>query len=168
MVNFRIFTHVITGNIMVIFEKASGKERKVKIEPLAAKDYARVTKSRYFFDWKTEKENQVFKITLVGSDEILGLISLIEHSDKRIQINLLAVSTENRGKKKIYEGIAGNLIAWAAREAVKCFGEEACVSLIPKTKLVKHYIREYGMMEAGESLFLSDEPLLMILEKHKL
>ncbi len=153
---------------MVIFEKANGEEHKVKIEPLADKDYKKITKSRYFFDWKTEKENQVFKITLAGSDEILGLVSLIEHNDKRIQVNLLAVSKENRGKKKIYKGIAGNLIAWACREAVKQFGEDACVSLIPKTKLVKHYMREYGMIEAGQSLFLSDEPLLMILEKYKL
>ncbi len=29
-------------------------------------------------------------------------------------------------------------------------------------------MREYGMIEAGQSLFLSDEPLLMILEKYKL
>ena len=152
---------------MVIFERTNGKEHKVKIEPFADKDYGKITKSRYYFDWKTEKENQVFKITLDGSDEILGLVSLIEHNDKRIQINLLAVSKENRGKKKIYYGIAGNLIAWACREAVKRFGEDACVSLIPKTKLIKHYIREYGMMEAGQSLFLSDEPLLIILEKYK-
>lgn len=153
---------------MAIFERANGKEYKVKIEALADRDYGKITKSRYFFDWKTEKENSVFKITLVGSDEILGLVSLIEHNDKRIQINLLAVSKENRGKKKIYDGIAGNLIAWACREAVKQFGEDACVSLIPKTKLAKHYMKEYGMMEAGESLFLSDEPLLIILEKYKL
>jgi hypothetical protein len=151
---------------MVIIERANGKEHKVKIEPLADKDYGKITKSRCFFDWRTEKENQVFKITFEGSDGILGLISLIEHTDKRVQINLLAVSKENRGKKKIYEGIAGNLIAWACREAVKQFGEDACVSLISKTKLVKYYMKEYGMIKAGQSLFLSDEPLLIILEKY--
>jgi hypothetical protein len=153
---------------MIIFERASGKEHQIKIEPLASKDYGKITKSKYFFDWKTEKENEVFKLTLLGSDEILGLVSLIEHDDKRMQINLLAVSKENRGKIKMYEGIAGNLIAWSGREAVKRFGDNACVSLIPKTKLVKHYIKEYGMIEAGQSLFLSDEPLLIILEKYKL
>lgn len=153
---------------MFIVERATEKEHMVKIEPLVDKEYCKITKTRYFFDWKTEKENQVFKITLLGSDEILGLISLIEHSDKRIQINLLAVYKENRGSKKKYEGIAGNLIAWAGREAVKKFGKDACISLIPKTKLVKQYMKEYGMTEAGKSLFLSDEPLLQILEKYKL
>lgn len=153
---------------MVIFEKAKGKAHKVKIEPLPEKDYSKITKARYFFDWKTERENEVYKLTLAGRDDILGLLSLVEHNDKRMQINLLAVSKENRGAKKIYEGIAGNLIAWACREAVKRFGEDACVSLIPKTKLVKHYIKEYGMMKAGQSLFLSDEPLLNMLEEYKL
>src|SRR5688500_13179149 len=104
---------------MVIFERANGKEHHVRIEPLSAKDYGNITKPRYFFDWKTEKGNEVFKITLLTSDEILGLVSLIEHDDKSIQINLLAVSRENRGKSKVYKGIAGNLIAWACREAVK-------------------------------------------------
>lgn len=153
---------------MVIFEKANGKGHQVKIEALASKDFGKITKSKYFFDWKTEKENEVFKLALLGSDEILGLVSLIEHDDKRIQINLLAVSKENRGKNKIFEGIAGNLIAWACREAVKRFGEDACISLIPKDRLVKHYMKAYGMMEAGISLFLSDEALLIILEKYKI
>ncbi len=111
---------------------------------------------------------EVFKIAIIGSDEILGLISLIAIADRRIQINLLAVSKENRGNKKMFEGIAGNLIAWSCREAVKRFGEDACVSLIPKTRLRKHYMTQYGMMEAGRSLFLSDEPLLKILEQHVL
>src|SRR6218665_2170019 len=137
---------------MVVIGRVNGQKYPVKIKPLLHQDYTRITKSGYFFDWKTEKENEVFKLCMQGSDEILGLVSLIEHNDRSIQINLLAVSKENRGKQKIYVGITGNLIAWACREAVKRFGENACVSLVPKTKLIEHYKRQYGMMEAGKSL----------------
>lgn len=150
---------------MIVVERTTRKEHKIKVELVTTKDYTRITKSRFFFDWKTEKRNEVYKLTIQGSDEILGLVSLIEHDDKRIEINLLSVSKENRGKKKQYVGIAGNLIAWACREAVKRFGEDACVSLVPKTELIEHYKNEYGMLEAGKSLFLSDEPLLLILER---
>lgn len=150
---------------MVIVETVSGIERAVNIEPLAQKDYSVILKSRFYFDWKTEKQNEVFKISIKGEEEILGLISLIEHVDKRIEINLLSVSKENRGKNKKYAGIAGNLIAWACREAVKRFAEDACVSLIPKTKLRNYYIQEYGMIRAGKSLFLSDGALLAVLNR---
>jgi len=153
---------------MVIKESVSGREHEVKIEPVTSKDYQRIVKSRYYFDWRTERENEVYKLSVLGSGEILGLISLVEHDDRRIQINLLAVSRENRGKMKKYGGIAGNLIAWACRESVKRFAENACVSLVPKTQLVRHYMKEYGMVEAGRSLFLSDGPLLKIIEKYKL
>jgi hypothetical protein len=153
---------------MVIIESKSRKEYAVKIERITKSDYSKATKSAYFFDWKTEKQNEVFKINIQGSDEILGLMSLTEQPDKRIHINLLAVSKENRGKEKIYEGIAGNLIAWACREAVKRSGEEACVSLVPKTNLIKHYKTEYGMLQGGKSLFLSDDALLVILDRFKL
>ena len=153
---------------MVIVERANGKKRTIKIEPLADNDYAKLTKSRYFFDWKTEREFETFKLFIQGSDEILGAMSLIEQEDKRLQINLIAVSKENRGKEKVYEGITGNLIAWACREAVKRFGEDACISLVPKTILKSHYKKAYGMLDAGISLFLSDEALLKILKRFKL
>jgi hypothetical protein len=153
---------------MVIVECTNGKTHPVRIEPLTDQDYTKLTKSKYFFDWKTEKEYETFKLQVQGSNEILGVMSLIGHEDSRIQINLLAVSKENRGKGKVYEGISGNLIAWACREAVKRFGENACVSLIPKTRLKNHYKKQYGMQEAGISLFLSDEALLQILKKFKL
>jgi hypothetical protein len=153
---------------MVIVERANGKRHLIRIEPLIFQDYNRLTKSRYFFDWKTEKEYETFKLFIQGSNEILGVMSLIEHEDKRIQINLLAVSKENRGKGKMYEGISGNLIAWTCREAVKRFGEDACISLVPKTRLKNHYKKQYGMLEAGMSLFLSDDALLQVLKKFKL
>jgi len=60
------------------------------------------------------------------------------------------------------------LIGYACRLAVTQFGENACVTLIPKTKLREHYINKYGMAAAGNSLFLADESLLLIISEYHL
>ena len=75
--------------------------KKIVIELVSDKDYKVITKAKYFFDWKLERGNIVYKLRLNDSDEILGLMSL-QHfkSEERFEIKLLAVSKENRGKIK--------------------------------------------------------------------
>ena len=154
---------------MFITECKTGIKHKVVIEPVLDKDYKGITKKRYFFNWKTEKKYDVYKIRRVGNDDILGVMSLMNHAgEKRIEIKLLAVSFENRGNKKQYEGIAGTLIGFACREAVKYYGNEACVSLVPKTEIKEHYISKYGMINAGDQIFLEGLPLLKILKNYEL
>ena len=144
-------------------------EVDVVIERVREEDYKKITKARFFFDWKTEKDNDVYKLYIAGTDEILGVMSLINYpGEQRYQINLLSVSKENRGKNKIYEGIAGNLIAYACRESIRAYGPDACVSLHPKTELKQHYIEQYGMMDAGRQVFAEGINLFRLLEKYKI
>lgn len=152
---------------MYVIEISNNQKHTVDIELLAEKDYKSITKARYYFNWKTEKEYSVYKLVCKG--EILGLMSCIDVvGDKRIEINLLAVSKENRGSGKIYERIAGTLIGFACRETMKRYGIEGCVSLVPKTELKQHYIKEYGMLVAGRRLFLEGGPLLNIIKEYEL
>lgn len=149
---------------MEVIDVKTNTPRKIIIELVDERDYRKITKSRYWFDWKTEKDHMVYKLRLSGSSDILGLMSLIhEGKEKRITLNLLAVSKENRGKQKMYENIAGNLIAYACREALRLYALDGCVSLIPKTELKNHYIKKYGMLDAGWQLFLEGRPLLNLL-----
>jgi len=79
-------------------------------------------------------------------NDILGAIAILKFPKEfRYEIKLLAVSKENVGSSKIYNGIAGCLMAFACKDCLREYGELACVSLIPKTKLKKHYIRKYDM-----------------------
>lgn len=138
---------------------------RVRIEPVVNTDYKGLTKSRFWFDWKTEKEKLVYKLVIEETKEIVGLMSMTHFKDEqRFEIGLLAVSRENRGKNKIYDGIAARLIAFACREALKLHGADACVSLTPKTEIKAHYIRKYGMQNAGTQVFLEGRPLLRILK----
>lgn len=142
-------------------------EVDVVIERVKEEDYKKMTKSRFYFNWKTEKGNEVYKLIIAGTDEILGLMSLIHVSgESRFEINLLAVLKENRGSGKVYEGIAGNLIAYACRESQKIYAEQAFVSLIPKTRLKIHYVKKYGMKEFGSHLVLAGTNLLMLVDKY--
>lgn len=152
---------------MYVIEREGTLHHPVKVKSLDSDDYKSLTKSRFYFDWKTEKGNEVYKLVL--GDEILGVISCKHHEDEeRIEIVLLAVSKENRGKYKKYERIAGNLIGFTCREAIRRHGFSGCVSLIPKTSLKLHYSASYGMIDAGWQLFLEGVPLLNMLKEYEL
>ena len=155
---------------MEITEVATGRKHRVQIDPVASTDYKRITKSRYFFNWKDFKSTNVFKLTIEGSSDILGLVSLIDHKgEPRVEIKLLAVSEENvtlKRKVKQYEDIAGCLIAYACRRSINLFAENACVSLKPKTNLKKHYEKKYGMIRTGGSWCLLGQDLLNVLHKY--
>lgn len=141
----------------------------IVIELVTEEDFKSITKAKYFFDWKKEKKNIIYKLRVDGTDEILGLMALIHfEQEKRCEIKLLSVSKDNRGKNKKYEGIAENLIAFACREAVKMYAENACVSLFPKTELKNHYMRKYGMLDAGRQIFLEGISLFKLLIKNGL
>jgi len=152
---------------MYVTELVNNQKHQVKVKRLDEDDYKKIVKTRFYFNWKTEKKHDVYK--LVFQDEILGLMSCKHYTDeKRIEIKLLAVAKENRGKSKKYSRVAGTLIGFACREAIKYYGIEGCVSLVPKTSLKKHYSDYYGMIDAGWQLFLAGQPMLDMLKEYEL
>ena len=152
---------------MVIEEVKTGDIINVEIVPVSDGDYARITKKRFWFDWKKERDQEVYKLQIQGADEILGLMSIADiKKESRIEIRLLAVSAENRVIGKRYEHIIGNLIAFAGKYSVREYGEMACVSLIPKTELTRHYIDKYHMFEAGISLCLDGRELIKLINRY--
>lgn len=86
--------------------------------------------------------------------------------EKRVEIKLLASSAVNIGKHKIYDRIAGCLIAFACRRAVSMYGPEACISLVPKTVLVRHYMSRYYLTHAGWQLYLDGNNLFKLINEY--
>lgn len=102
-----------------------------------------------------------------GQGEILGLISVERiPAEWRIHIRLLTVSSDNKGECKIYENIAGNLMAHVAKIAVVEFGELACISLRPKSSIVQHYIKKYKMNLTGMTLSLEIPEILNLINRY--
>jgi len=152
---------------MNIVETSTGKCFPAAILPVESADFKSLGRKRYYFDWNSERNQEVYKSCKAGSNDILGLISLERIPDEwRIHIRLLTVSWENKGKDKKYDRITGNLIAFAAKIAVREFGELACVSLRPKSRIAQHYIDKYNMNITGMTLSIEMPEILDLIRKY--
>lgn len=153
---------------MFIIECSTQQEREAFITAVESGDFKKITRRRFFFDWKLVRDScRLYKLILAGSGEILGLMGLMDHpEEKRVEILLLAVSAENKGAAKIYDGIAGCLIGYACRDALEKYDAYAIVSLTPKTLLKAHYMEKYGMADAGRQVYLEKSALKNLLQKY--
>lgn len=139
---------------MKLKHKPSGKSLEAIILEVANKDYLKIEKDNGFsFNWNIEKNHEVYKIYLVSNaDKILGLMSLTDlPGDLRIHLNLLEVTEEEQGGGKELDFVAGCLLAFAAKTAMKR-GYYGFVSLEPKTALTDLYQNKYGFRRYGRYL----------------
>jgi hypothetical protein len=153
---------------MYVSQTDSGDRIEVRIEPIENGDYNIISKSARFpgFDWKLEKRNLVFKLQMLESKTILGLISLkYFEEEKYIKINLIQLAKENVGKNKQYDRIAGCLISFACRLSFVA-GYGGCVALQPKTIISKHYIDKYSFKIGGKHLYIELEEAEKLIEEY--
>ena len=109
----------------------------------------------------------IYKLHIVKEADILGVMGLIDvPGDKRIEIKLLANSRENLGRNKVHDRVAGCMIAFACDLAAKKYEGYTCVSLVPKTNLVNHYMQKYRMIDGGRQLYLERETMDYIINKY--
>ncbi len=152
---------------MNVVEVSTGRIYPVEVLPLEIKDYKLLLKSKFFFDWDTEKDEEVYKLVIKGQNDILGLISIEQiHSEWRIHIRLLTSSRENVGAGKKFDKVIGNLIAFVAKIAIADFGELACVSLKPKSSIIGHYIDKYKMNVTGMTLSLEVPEIIDLINEY--
>jgi hypothetical protein len=146
---------------MNITEVSGQKAIPVIVQRVEPSDFKAITKKQFFFRWDQLKgKADLYKLTFEDSPVILGLIALVDvRSEYRVEIKLIAVSKENSGRLKKYEGIAGCLITYAAKEALRKYNRLACISLTPKTEIRQHYITKYGMKTAGQQVYAEYEVL---------
>ena len=138
--------------LMHLVETVGGHKVEAIIEPVTTTDFRTIKKSKRFpdFNWDKEKKNEVYKLRLLESEAILGLLSLV-YFENWIKINLLQSSIENIGEEKQYDRIAGCLIAYACRIAFRK-GFDGFVALEPKTTLAQHYINKYNFQICGRHI----------------
>ncbi|MFN8306961.1 MAG: hypothetical protein U0T79_09320 [Ferruginibacter sp.] len=125
----------------------SGDSFETEVSRLLLTDLKQITKtSGWSFNWKTELKsntNEVYKLTIVNNQTIIqGLLSVTVESD-HIFMNLVESAPFNIGKAKLYEGVAGNLVAYACKLSFQK-GFDGFVAFDAKTKLIKHYEKTLG------------------------
>jgi len=148
----------------------TGDSFPTELSLLTLKDLPNVSKKKgWLFDWKKEFEDlqkEVYKLTIINnSDVIQGLISLSRESD-HIFMNLLESAPFNLGKNKMYEGVAGNLVAQACKLSF-LQGFEGFVAFISKTALIEHYKKTLGAtLLGGQKMIIATHASKILVEKY--
>ena len=130
----------------------SGDGFPTEVLPVTSADLKGITKKvGWKFNWKAEAKlpgRELFKLTIEGNPHIAqGLISLSDYGD-HIFMHLIESAPFNFGKPKLYEGVPGNLVAFACKESVEK-GYEGFVSFFSKTKLIAHYEKTLEAVHVG-------------------
>ncbi len=151
-----------------ILNTISGDSFQTEVQTLKDIDLLAIEKNKNWqFDWKSEYEDlskEVFKLSILNNSPIIqGLISL-SVEDGFVFVNLLESAPFNIGKNKLYEGVAGNLIAYACKLSFQR-GYDGYVSFIAKTKLIKHYQESLGAKHFKNNKMIIDSAAAEFLVK---
>ena len=134
----------------------------IQIKPTDRKS---IKKTEWNFDWHNELNDnikQVYKLTTTGNTEIIqGPISLTDKGD-HIYMNLIESAKFNKGKNKLYKGIAGNLVAFGCKMSFEK-QYNGIVSFIAKSQLVEHYKKTLGAKLFGGNRMFIDTKEAFIL-----
>lgn len=135
----------------------SGDSFPTEVSRLTKTDLKQVTKKNgWAFNWRTELNDntrEVYKLTINNNPNIIqGILSLTIESD-HVYMDLLESAPFNRGKNKLYEGVAGNLVAYACKVSFQN-GYGGYLSFTAKTKLIDHYIKTLGAYHFGGHLMI--------------
>ncbi len=158
---------ILTNSIL---NRTSGDSFQTEISLLTKADLKNVTKKNgWNFSWKTEFDDikkEVYKLTIEGNPTIIqGLLSLTIEFDP-IYMDLLESSPFNIGKDKVYDGVAGNLVAYACKLSFQK-GFEGFVGFTSKTNLIKHYEKTLGAYHfKNQRMIIETESAKFLVEKY--
>jgi hypothetical protein len=153
-----------------IQNRISGDSFETEVLPLTRQDLKLVTKkSGWSFNWKSELTapgREVYKLTIINNPEIIqGLLSISFESD-HVFMHLLENAPFNQGKGKLYEGVAGNLVAYACRLSFQR-GFEGFVAFDAKTRLVEHYKKTLKAYQFGwQRMIIPTAPAKILVAKY--
>jgi hypothetical protein len=147
----------------------SGEVFDTAVTLLEPKDSKKIKRKDWAFDWHSElkaKYRQVYKLTTVQNPDIIqGLISLTDKTD-HIFMDLIESAPFNKGKKKLYRGVAGNLVAFACKLSFER-DYNGVVSFMAKTQLVEHYKQTLGAkLFAGNRMFIDTPEALTLVTNY--
>jgi hypothetical protein len=131
---------------------ATGECCPTIVLPFTKTDLQQVSKKEgWKFNWKTEfstPEKEIFKLVVERQEAVIqGLVSLTVKSGY-VEMHLVENAPFNIGKDKIYQGVAGNLVAYVCKLSFEK-GFEGNVLFFAKTKLIRHYEQSLGAVHVG-------------------
>jgi len=142
---------------------------KTNVLPLGRNDLRKMKKSDWAFDWHKEYKDpnkQLFKLVIHDNPNIIqGLISIEDKKD-HIFMHLIESAKFNKGAKKLYQGVPGNLVAFVCKVSFEK-GYEGFISFESKTKLIAHYKETLGAyVIAGKLMALDTTASLKLVNRY--
>ena len=125
-----------------VVEVSTGKIYKTHVSKTNLKFLNTIHKKNgWKFNWKKEEKEinrLIYKLVLKSNKSILlGLISF-ETKEDHVHIHLVEKNPNEFGMSKKYEGIGGNLFAFACKYSQE-IGFDGVVAFFAKTNLIHHY-----------------------------
>lgn len=148
----------------------SGDSFLTEVLRFTIKDSKKISKKNgWNFNWKSELKdnaNEIYKLTIVHNPKIIqGLVSLTREPD-HIFISLLENAPFNIGQQKLYEGVSGNLVAYACKLSFQ-YGFDGFVSFQSKTKLIEHYEKTLGAYHfGGHKMIIATDASEFLVQKY--
>jgi hypothetical protein len=119
------------------------------------------------FDWNKEfSSGTVFKLVNIHAPEVIqGLISIKEENGF-ILMRLVETAPHNFGSNKVYEGVLGNLVAFACKTSFSQ-GFNGYVSFEAKTKLISHYTNVLkAKVITGFRMYIDTNAAIFLVDKY--
>jgi len=153
-----------------IISTISGESFDTDVTEVTMKDLKVVTKkNKWNFNWKEEfklTDRTVYKLTLKNDPNVIqGLISITDKGD-HFFLYLIESAPFNIGRKKLYIGVPGNLVAFACKLSLDK-GYEGVVSFVAKTKLIGHYEKTLGAQHyIRQTMIIYSNEALKLIKKY--
>ena len=161
---------IVDGLTNSILNTISGDSFQTEVIRLNKSDLKYITKNKgWNFNWKFEFDDikkEVYKLTIANNSNIIqGLLSLTIEQD-HVFMNLLESASFNIGKNKIYEGVAGNLVAYACKVSFQK-GFDGYVAFTAKSRLISHYEKTLGAYQfKNQRMIIESKPARILVDKY--
>ena len=130
----------------------SGDSFRTEVRRVNENDLKIISKKNgWKFNWGNEfklKDRAVFKLIIEKNPSVVqGVVSISDFQD-HFFLHLIESAPFNQGKRKLYEGVPGNLIAFACKQSFEK-GYMGFLAFISKTRLIEHYEKTLGAIHVG-------------------
>lgn len=124
--------------------------------------YKRIDEILYF-DWNPIGDGELPRDE--NRNIIQGILSISDYED-HIFMHLIESAPFNFGKPKLYEGVPGNLVAYACKVSWEK-GYQGFVAFVSKTKLIRHYEETLGAYcIGGQRMAIGTEAAAKLIKQY--
>jgi hypothetical protein len=149
---------------------ATGECCSTVVLPFVKTDLQQVSKKEgWKFNWRTEfntPSKEIFKLVIEHQAIVIhGLVSLTVQTGY-VEMHLVENAPFNVGKRKMYQGVAGNLVAYVCKLSFER-GFEGNVLFFAKTKLIAHYEQSLGAVHiGGQRMIIYTREAVVLVNKY--